>query len=77
MEAKHGGNKELTSKLIREVTKGYAGCTDMPHIMVTPELVDLYPDAKVVLLTRDPERWWTSIQVRIEITYACSKICFS
>jgi hypothetical protein len=63
VEAKQAGEKELALKLLREVTTGYAACTDMPHAMVTPELVELYPDAKVVLVTRDPERWWKSIQV--------------
>jgi hypothetical protein len=37
----------------------------MPHVMVVPELLELYPDAKVVLVTRDPERWWPSIEVNI------------
>jgi hypothetical protein len=25
-----------------------------------PELLELYPDAKVVLVTRDRDRWWES-----------------
>lgn len=28
-----------------------------------PELMELYPDAKVVLVTRDPEKWWRSFAV--------------
>lgn len=26
-----------------------------------PEMMELYPDAKVVLVRRDPEKWWNSI----------------
>ncbi|KAH6658707.1 hypothetical protein BKA67DRAFT_635786 [Truncatella angustata] len=51
------GDQELAFKLLREVTNGYSGCTDMPHVMMIPELVELYPDAKVVLVTRNPGRW--------------------
>jgi hypothetical protein len=41
---------------------GYVGCTDMPPIHFIPELLYLYPDAKVVLVTRDPDRWVESIR---------------
>ncbi len=33
-----------------------------PPIDFIPELMDIYPDAKVVLVTRDPERWLESIR---------------
>lgn len=55
----------MALKGIREVTKGYAACTDVPHILAVPEMLEIYPDAKVVLVTRDPVRWWSSIQVSI------------
>lgn len=48
-------------KLLKELTTGFVGVTDTPNFDFIPELVELYPDAKVVLVTRDPERWWTSI----------------
>lgn len=33
----------------------------MPSTLFIPELVELFPDAKVVLNTRDPEKWYASI----------------
>jgi hypothetical protein len=47
-------------KTLQEVTAGFVGCTDVPMVNFLPELMELYPDAKVVLVTRDPERWWQS-----------------
>jgi hypothetical protein len=40
---------------------GYVGCTDLPPVHFLPELLHLYPEAKVVLVTRDPDRWLASI----------------
>ena len=34
----------------------------MPPLDFIPELMELYPDAKVVLTTRDPELWLESIK---------------
>lgn len=33
---------------------------DIPCIFFIDELVELFPDVKFVLNTRDPEKWWTS-----------------
>ncbi|KAK6839456.1 hypothetical protein PG995_007272 [Apiospora arundinis] len=60
-EARRRGDKERTLKLLREITAGYVGITDLPGINFIPELQELYPDAKVVLVTRDPEKWWKSV----------------
>lgn len=49
-------------KLLREATAGFAGATDIPATMFLAELVELYPDAKVVLVTRDPARWFRSME---------------
>lgn len=48
-------------KLLRELTAGFVGVTDAPNFDFIPELVELYPAAKVILVTREPERWWKSI----------------
>lgn len=48
-------------KLLREVTAGFVGITDCPGSMFVPELLQLYPNAKVVLVKRDPERWVQSM----------------
>ncbi|KAK8074219.1 hypothetical protein PG994_005118 [Apiospora phragmitis] len=60
-EARQRGDRQLCLKLLRELTRGYVGITDLPGINFIAELRELYPDAKVVLVTRDPERWWQSV----------------
>ncbi len=40
----------------------YAACVDAPSCFVWRELMQQYPDAKVVLTVRDPERWFTSFE---------------
>jgi Sulfotransferase domain len=44
-----------------DVFAGYESTTDWPACNFWHELADRYPDAKVVLTVRDPERWWNSI----------------
>ncbi|MGH8933214.1 MAG: sulfotransferase family protein [Egibacteraceae bacterium] len=39
---------------------GYRACVDWPGVHFWRELVDAYPDAKVVLTVRDPRRWYAS-----------------
>ena len=39
---------------------GYQSTTDYPGCMFWRQLVAKYPDAKVILSTRDPERWFES-----------------
>lgn len=55
-------NKPILLKLLREITTGFVGITDSPASMFIPELLEIYPDAKVVLNTRDPERWYKSME---------------
>jgi len=40
---------------------GYQAAVDWPASAYWRELVDAYPDAKVILTDRDPERWYDSI----------------
>ncbi|KAJ6445076.1 NAD dependent epimerase/dehydratase [Purpureocillium lavendulum] len=41
---------------------GYSqACCDLPVALFSSELAELYPDAKVVILNRDPERWYESV----------------
>src|SRR6187399_3794596 len=61
-KAKRAGDRVRTCKLLSELMAGFVACTDMPPIDFIPELMDIYPDAKVVLVTRDPERWLESIK---------------
>ena len=44
---------------------GYAATVDFPASNYWRELADAYPEAKVLLSLRDPERWFTSTQETI------------
>ena len=41
---------------------GYAATTDAPASVVVAELMELYPDAKVVCTVRDPKKWEKSME---------------
>lgn len=45
--------------------------TDPPAVDFVPELLELYPDAKAVLVTRDRDRWWESFGKALELNMAC------
>ena len=46
---------------IRELTSGYVATTDTPLGQFVEELMELYPDAKVICTVRDPEAWAKSM----------------
>lgn len=48
-----------------EVFAGYAATVDWPACSYWRELADRYPHAKVLLTTRDAERWYASTQATI------------
>ncbi|KAJ5131149.1 uncharacterized protein N7515_007188 [Penicillium bovifimosum] len=52
--------KTMLSLLHRRLA-GYVAITDSPGSELVPELMELYPDAKVVCTTRDPVLWETSM----------------
>ncbi|KAK2603199.1 hypothetical protein N8I77_009673 [Diaporthe amygdali] len=60
-EARNAGDKEQTLKLVREATAGFVGTADLPPADFIPEMMEVYPNAKVVLVRRDPVKWWNSI----------------
>ena len=43
----------------------YDALSDLPAVLFSPELLQAYPDAKVILTTRDPEKWVDSMQSTI------------
>jgi hypothetical protein len=43
-----------------EIFGGYRATTDWPACSFYEELMERYPDAKVILTVRDPERWYES-----------------
>ncbi|MFC6197389.1 sulfotransferase family protein [Ponticaulis profundi] len=44
---------------------GFQACVDFPACIFYKELAEKYPDAKVVLTTRDPESWYASAESTI------------
>ncbi len=49
----------------RELFKGYQATVDWPSCTFYKELMKVYPDAKVLLTVRDPEKWYESAQSTI------------
>ena len=52
----------VVKKGLREQLKGYVACTDSPPIQFVAELMELYPDAKVICTVRDGDDWWRSME---------------
>jgi hypothetical protein len=48
-----------------EIMEGYVAAVDWPAASFWPELSRAYPEAKIVLSTRDPEAWWKSASATI------------
>jgi hypothetical protein len=47
--------------MVREATAGFVATADLPPSDFMAEMMELYPDAKVILVRRDPEKWWNSV----------------
>lgn len=52
---KSAADKEYVKAKIKAITDGYVAVADTPHSLFVEELMDLYPDAKVVCTVRDPD----------------------
>ena len=50
-----GGPKDWDS-----LFEGYTSCVDWPSAAYWRELIEVYPEAKVILTWRSPESWWES-----------------
>lgn len=51
--------------LLRQRLDGYSAVTDTPAAQLVPEILEIYPDAKVICTVRDPEAWTKSLaQIR-------------
>lgn len=46
----------------KEVFAGYRATVDWPGVSFWRSLVDAYPEAKVILTVRDPQRWHASVR---------------
>ncbi|KAF7985880.1 hypothetical protein HWV62_43754 [Athelia sp. TMB] len=61
-EAKAG---QLDARVFDELLGNFAGVSDIPTAMFAEELMKAYPDAKIILTTRDAEKWIESMQSSI------------
>jgi hypothetical protein len=61
--AKTFREKKYIQYLLADVLDGYVATVDCPAVTLTPELMELYPDAIVIATTRDAESWWTSMNI--------------
>jgi hypothetical protein len=53
-----------------EVLAGYRSTVDWPACSFYDQLIDAYPEAKVILTVRDPERWYESVMDSIYAVHA-------
>lgn len=51
---------ERIKYLIAQQLQGFAGLADAPMIYCLRETVELFPDATIIVNTRDREKWWES-----------------
>ena len=45
-----------------QLFEGYASCVDLPAAWYWRELIDVWPDAKVIMTWRGSESWWASFE---------------
>ncbi|KAL6872376.1 P-loop containing nucleoside triphosphate hydrolase protein [Trichoderma longibrachiatum] len=60
IEAHYGGKGTITKADFDRVLGRSQACVDVPAALFGVELAAMYPDAKVVILNRDPESWYYS-----------------
>jgi hypothetical protein len=61
-KAKDAGDTDRVKTLLKGLTAGYVGLTDVPWYSFAVALSEIYPNAKVVLVERDPTSWWRSVE---------------
>jgi hypothetical protein len=52
---------DFIKDILKDLTAGFVGITDIPSILYIGELVELYPDAIVLCTTRDKNEWCKSL----------------
>ncbi len=55
-------DRQLILANLKELLCGYVACADMPPILYTGELVEVFPHAIFICTTRDPDTWWKSME---------------
>ena len=55
-----GEEKDRIKTMLAQLYRGFASCSDTPAFYYAQELVEVYPDAQVIVTIRDRDRWWQS-----------------
>ena len=61
---------EPSAEKCRQIVEGYGSAVDFPASMAYPELMEAFPNAKVVLSTRNPQSWAKSVRDTIFLPWA-------
>jgi len=72
----HGKGHMLGRKEWDQLLGDCDACIDVPTAAFMPELIAAYPDAKVIVSMRDPDKWYTSMMATVGQRSANLKILF-
>ncbi|MCJ1385417.1 hypothetical protein MMC17_008540 [Xylographa soralifera] len=72
----HGKGQMLGRKEWDQLLGDCDACIDVPTAAFMPELIAAYPDAKVIVSMRDPDKWYTSMMATVGQRSANLKILF-
>jgi len=56
-----GPHQKITKDEFDDIFFGYQSTVDLPASTFYQQLLQTYPDAKVILTVRDPEKWYASV----------------
>ena len=63
---KNAADRKAVNQGVKEMLDGYVACTDLPSNAFVEEMMEIYPDAKVICSVRDPDKWWASLAPIVE-----------
>lgn len=73
IDAKFSGKgKTFGKEDFDKILADYDSGSDVPFVLFADELVDYYPEAKVILTERDPDKWIESMQQTIYLVHPWS-----
>jgi hypothetical protein len=55
-------NEKWLKDTLRELLAGYVVTADAASVLFTGEIAEMYPEAKVICMTRDQEAWYKSYE---------------
>lgn len=63
---KNEADRKYVLQNMKQLLDGYVGSMDLPSNCMVEELMEIYPDAKVICTVRDPDKWWASLAPIVE-----------